>query len=168
MSDAHRTLEFGPLREDDLKGVLELNQHWVPHVGPLERDSLDALLAMADLAVGVHDAGHLKGFVLAIGPDSPYTSPNYRWFSERHELFLYVDRVAVAPSAQRTGLGRSLYGMVIDRARSIGAGVVCAEVNLDPPNPESQDFHARMGFVEVGRQWTYGDTVEVQLLELAL
>ena len=30
----------------------------------------------------------------------------------------------------------------------------------------SLERHAALGFVEVGRQWTYGDTVEVQLLQL--
>lgn len=29
--------------------------------------------------------------------------------------------------------------------------VVCCDVNLDPPNPASDSFHAGFGFAEVGR-----------------
>lgn len=38
------------------------------------------------------------------------------------------------------------------------------EVNVDPPNPGSLRFHDRLGFTEVGRQATKGDTVTVALL----
>lgn len=110
----------------------------------------------------------LAGFVIAMAAGAGYGSPNYRFFAGRHHRFTYVDRVAVAPGARGVGVGRALYDAVIDHARRSGSPVMCAEVNLEPPNPGSQGFHAAYGFVEVARQWTCGDTVEVQLLELAL
>ena len=61
-------------------------------------------------------------------------------------------------------MGRALYEAAFERAASAGAVEVTCEVNVEPPNPDSQAFHARLGFVEVGRQWTYDDTVQVQLL----
>ena len=63
-----------------------------------------------------------------------------------------------------TIVGRALYEAAFERAASAGAVEVTCEVNVEPPNPDSQAFHARLGFVEVGRQWTYDDTVQVQLL----
>ena len=105
------------------------------------------------------------GFVIVMGPGADYRSPNYRFFSERHELFTYVDRIAVAPAAQGRGVGRLLYDLVVGHAARQGSPFVCAEVNLEPPNPDSLAFHHSMGFVDAGTQWTYDDTVQVQLLE---
>jgi predicted GNAT superfamily acetyltransferase len=156
----------GSIGAADLDDVLALNQSWVPHVGSLDRAGLGALLSQAvhtEVVRGV--AGELLGFLVALGPGAAYTSPNYLWFAERHERFLYVDRLAVSPDAQGQGVGRRLYEAAAGAAARLGAPVVCCEVNLVPPNPDSQRFHATLGFVEVGRQWTYGDTVEVQLLE---
>lgn len=154
-----------PLDDADLDEVLVLNELWVPHVGHLERSALESLLADAALALAARSGDRLDAFVIVLGAGADYASPNYRWFAQRHDRFTYVDRVAVADSARGTGIGRRLYEAVADHARSTAAGPVCAEVNLDPPNPGSLAFHERMGFEPVGRQWTYGDTVEVQLLE---
>ncbi|MCB1270134.1 MAG: GNAT family N-acetyltransferase [Microthrixaceae bacterium] len=168
MTDGPAAPRLRSLAESDLDEVLQLNQRWVPHVGSLRFDSLAELVDLAELAVGAFADGELAGFVVVLGPGAGYASPNYRYFSGRHRLFTYVDRIAIAPRAQGTGLGRVLYEGVVDHARGVGSPVVCAEVNLDPPNPGSQAFHERLGFVEVGRQWTYDDTVQVQMLELVL
>jgi predicted GNAT superfamily acetyltransferase len=45
---------------------------------------------------------------------------------------------------------------------------VTCEVNLDPPNPESLAFHARLGFARVGEQETKGGSVTVALLAAEL
>ena len=158
-----------PLEEADLDDVLALNQRWVPHVGSATRDGLAGIAAVCSLTLVARSAdGALAGFVMVLAPHADYHSPNFRFFSERSDDFRYVDRIAVDPSAQGTGLGRRLYGAVFAHAVGSGAGRVNAEVNLEPPNPGSQAFHAALGFVEVGRQWTYDDTVRVQLLERPL
>jgi predicted GNAT superfamily acetyltransferase len=155
--------------------VLELNQHWVPHVGPVTREQLISLVEQADLALVVEHSRAdgsrgLDGFVVVMAPGADYSSPNYRYFEDRLAAgtapgpFRYVDRIAVSPAAQGAGVGRLLYEAVFELAADVGAAEVTCEVNLEPPNPDSQAFHARMGFVEVGRQWNYGDTVQVQLL----
>ena len=127
-------------------------------------------MAECSLALVARDgAGALVGFVLVVPPGATYGSPNYRFFEQRAQRdrtggFRYVDRVAVAPDARGCGVGRRLYEAVADHARAAGAAEVTCEVNLVPPNPDSQAFHAALGFVEVGRQWTHGGTTLVQLL----
>lgn len=180
-----------PVRVDDdplVDAVYELNQRWVPHVGSVTRPELVRILGASTLALAAVpadpvdpvDAGdpvdrraerlQLDGFVIVMAPGADYASPNYRWFEARLSGgtapggFRYVDRVAVAPAAQGGGVGRLLYEAVVADARTAGAAEVTCEVNLDPPNPASQAFHRHLGFVEVGSQWTYDDTVEVQLL----
>jgi uncharacterized protein len=155
-----------PLDPSDLDDVLALNEQWVPHVATATPASLRAIVDECSLALVARDpAGALAGFVLVLAPGADYVSPNYRFFCERSDDFRYVDRIAVAPSAQGTGLGRSLYEAVFDHARRAGSPRVDAEVNLVPPNPDSQAFHAAMGFVEVGRQWIKDGTSQVQMLE---
>ncbi len=167
-------VELRPIDPTDtavLAAVLALNERWVPHVGSLTMDALVALLAQSDhalAAVGVD--GSLDGFLILVAPGATYASPNYRFFQSRLDAgdaagpFRYVDRIAVDPSTQGRGVGRALYDAAFQRAASAGAVEVTCEVNLEPPNPDSQAFHDRMGFTEVARQWTYGGTVQVQLL----
>lgn len=153
------------LVEADLDEVLDLNERSTPHVGSIDRERLELIVGECTLAVVARDVQGLAGFALVLGPGAAYDSPNYRWFAGRHDDFRYVDRIAVDPSRHRSGLGRQLYESVFEHARSVGAPLVACEVNLEPPNPVSRRFHGSLGFVEVGRQDTYGGAVVVQLLE---
>jgi uncharacterized protein len=144
--------------------VLDLNDRSTPHVGPVDRSRLASIVDECSLALVAVEGDDLAGFVLALGPGADYDSPNYRWFAERHDDFLYVDRIAVDPGRHRSGVGRMLYDAVFAHAGTTGAPLVTCEVNLEPPNPVSRRFHAELGFDEVGRQATYGGSVVVQLL----
>ena len=160
-------LVLGPLAAVDLDEVLELNERSVPHVGSVNRTRLAAIVGEARLAsVARSDDGALLGFVIALREGASYDSPNYRAFAERYERFLYVDRIAVAPSAHRGGLGRALYAEVFDVARSDDARRVTCEVNVVPPNPVSMAFHTSLGFTEVGRLVSPGGTVALLCAEL--
>lgn len=153
-----------PLRDDDLDAALALNNAAVPHVNELDIDRLTELRSLSSLAVAARLEGGFVGFALVMAPGVPYDSPNYRWFNERHDDVRYLDRIAVDPAARRAGVGSALYAAVFDHARTEGCPLVGCEVNLEPPNPGSRAFHRSLGFEEVGRQTTYGDTVVVQLL----
>ncbi len=157
-----------PISPADLSAVLELNQRWVPSVGSLTESSLEDLLDCASFtAAEFADEGTLCGFVIVLGPGANYASPNYRFFADRHESFTYVDRVAVNPDMRQSGLGTRLYRATAQWAIESGSPVVCCEVNLEPANPDSMAFHERLGFTEVGTQWTYDHTVRVRMLECA-
>lgn len=155
-----------PLRDaeyDDLPGVMALNESALPHVNHIERADLEWFLKHAEYFRVAGGAGALRAFLIGLGPGEAYRSPNYRWFHERYERFMYIDRVVVAADARGMGLGRSLYE---DLARRMAdrAACLCCEVNLRPANPGSLVFHRRLGFDEVGRQETDGGAKEVSLL----
>lgn len=80
-----------------------------------------------------------------------YDSPNFLWFKARYSRFLYVDRVVVDERARGQGLARALYAEAEAAARVNRERLVC-EINLDPPNPASDAFHEKLGFLPIGQQ----------------
>lgn len=151
-----------PATDDDLDALVELNNEAVPAVTPADRDHMARLLEWASLAWVVDDDGPVA-FVLLFEPGSDYPSPNYAWFVDTFERFLYIDRVVVAPSLRGGGIGGRLYEAVADEARRRGSVRVTAEVNLEPPNPGSSRFHRRHGFDAVG-VLRLGQDYEVEML----
>lgn len=134
----------------DFAAVLALNNAHTPHVNALSDEQFAWLATHAGYFRVAEDAEGLAGFVLCVPSGLvDYWSENYRWFTERFDRFLYLDRVVVAPRARRAGVGRALYA---DLHRTIAGAWprVTLEVNLRPPNPGSVAFHAAMGYVPVG------------------
>jgi len=151
------------VHEKDAPAIAALNNAAVPNVNALEQEALFGLAEMADYArVAVDDTGVL-GMMLAFGPGASYDSLNYRWFDERHDSFLYVDRVVVAESARGCGVGKRLYADLTAFAESRSDWLAC-EVNERPSNPGSMRFHEALGFRIVGRQETEGGTKSVALM----
>jgi len=136
----------------DLEGeagaaLLALNNAHAQELSWLEPGKLVAMVGEAFLArrVGRDDA-----LLIAFDQDAAYDSPNFLWFRERYDRFVYVDRIVVAQAARGRGLARALYETLFDAARAAGHVRVVCEVNSNPPNPASDAFHAGLGFVEVG------------------
>jgi predicted GNAT superfamily acetyltransferase len=96
--------------------------------------------------------GYLDAFLLAFDQDARYDSPNFLWFRSRYPRFVYVDRIAVAASARGRGCARRLYHDLFEHTRRAGHARIVCEVNSTPANPESDAFHAALGFVRVGRR----------------
>lgn len=128
--------------------LLALNNAHAAEVGALTEDAFARLIAVS-FRTRMTDGR--DAFLLALEQGADYASPNYRWFSERFARFAYVDRVVVAASARKKGVGRALYEDVIDAAIAAGHDTLACEVNFDPPNPVSDAFHASFGFAEIGR-----------------
>ena len=114
-----------------------------------------ARLTQLDLWSGYHRVAvvdnEVVGFLLAMTEASDYDGGNFRWFAERYNCFLYVDRIVIDRTAARRGIGSALYGDLIQFAETLACSALCCEINVSPPNPVSHAFHARFGFKEVGR-----------------
>jgi predicted GNAT superfamily acetyltransferase len=149
-----------PITGEDRDAVLAWNARHVELLAPMDAARLDQLLAWTDAGCIISHEGTDVGFLLTFAAGTAYDSSNYRWFSERHERFLYLDRIVVDPAARRSGIASRVYDAVEERARELGP-VLCLEVNLDPPNEPSLAFHRGRGFTEVGQETAHGHLVSL-------
>jgi uncharacterized protein len=109
--------------------------------------------------------GAVVGIFVGLAEGSEYASPNYRWFAARHDRFAYVDRIALEPVAQGIGIADEVYERFEMWAAATGRPVVCAEVNVEPPNPRSMRFHERRGFATVAEVAPYGTDERVAMVQ---
>jgi predicted GNAT superfamily acetyltransferase len=159
-----------PITPGDHAQVLAWNHAHVELLAPLDERRLVELLGWADLGSVITSGGRDVGFVLTFASGTAYDSANYRWFTEHAaasgwDTFYYLDRVVVDPSVRRAGIGTRVYDEIEERARR-RARVMCLEVNLDPPNEPSLEFHRRRGYVEVGQDSSTGHLVSLMVKEL--
>jgi len=145
--------------------IVALNNAHATELSWLDAKQLGVLLNQAFYARSI---GHAEAFLLAFDETAVYGSPNYLWFRERYPRFVYIDRVVVSPAARRRGHAQRLYADLSQRAAAGRHSVICCEVNLDPPNPASDAFHAALGFTEVGRAALHGRGKTVRYLILPI
>ena len=153
----------------DFAAILALNEAFVAVLSPLDGERLARLHAQAALHRVIEQDGRITAFLLAFREGADYDSPNYQWFSQRHARFLYVDRVVVAGDTQARGAGSRLYLDVYARASRDDVPLITWEFDIEPPNPASERFHAKLGFCEIGRQQLDSGrkTVSLQALDVA-
>ncbi len=136
------------LSREDFAWVIALGNANQVETGPLDEDRLTLLVGASYLSqVAEPDLGFLITFI----PTSTYDSPNFVWFVERMANFVYVDRIVVAAHARGQGIARRFYEGLFASAEAEGYEQVVCEVNSDPPNPISDQFHAALGFTPVGQ-----------------
>lgn len=153
------------LAERDLPRVLELNAASVQELSPLDESRLALILSFAHRSLVIEHEDEVAGFAIAIAPGRPYDSLNYTTLSEMFESFLYLDRIAVADSARRQGLGAALYDAMESFAAPFGR-MVC-DVNIEPRNDASLAFHRARGYREVG-ELNHGEVKTVALMSKEL
>jgi uncharacterized protein len=151
--------------EADRPRLLQLNAESVQMLSELDQHRLEFILSLARRSLVAELDGAVAGFAIAIARGTAYDSDNYRWFSERYERFLYLDRIAVDATARRHGLGGALYEAMEATAAPLGR-MVC-EVNVEPLNEVSLAFHRARGYQEVGRL-AHGTVRTVALLSKEL
>jgi hypothetical protein len=145
--------------------ALALNNAHATELSFLEPARFALLVRGAFLACRI---GDIEALLLAFDQNADYDSPNFLWFRERYPRFVYVDRIVVVPEARGRGHARCLYDELFEQARRRGHDQVVCEVNTQPSNPASDAFHARLGFVEVGRAVLPGGAKAVRYLRRAL
>lgn len=147
----------------DLDAVLSLNQSEVPNVGGVDLEKMRWFAANASYFRVVTSKDELAAYLVGFRPGTGYTSPNYLWFCENYDDFAYVDRIAVAKFARRSGIASRLYDdFAAAMPRSVG--IMTCEVNVRPPNESSMTFHQRLGFKQVGSLESAGGGKEVAML----
>lgn len=133
----------------DTPQVLRLHDESVEVLSEMDEERLQLILSLARRSLVAEVDGEVVGFALALAQGTSYDSDNYRWFSERYERFLYLDRIAISAAHRRHGLGGALYEAMEATAAAYGR-MVC-EVNVEPANEVSLAFHRARGYREVGR-----------------
>jgi predicted GNAT superfamily acetyltransferase len=129
--------------------VLALNDYSVAVLSPLDDAALAQLITQSSVHVVVEVAGQVVAFLLAVGPKSTYESINYQWFNRHYSTFLYVDRIVVHHDYRAQRLGQQLYEYLTQWALEQGYPQLCAEIDIQPPNLASLQFHDKWGFVAV-------------------
>ncbi|KLU01162.1 Acetyltransferase, GNAT family [Rhodopirellula islandica] len=152
---------------EDSAAVVELNEAVVALTSPMDAERFATLHALSSLKLAAEIDGRLAGFLLAIPAGAAYDNGNFQWFSERHDHFVYIDRVVVSNEFRGLGIGRVLYSRAFDEAKRLGALNICAEIDFEPANQPSLRFHESAHFVAIGtRLLDSGKTVSMQIRSL--
>lgn len=134
------------IRDEDVDGVLKLNNASIPAVNELTKTELENILKMSQKSWIVERDGVVAAALLTLESGESYQSDNYTWLDNQFDNYCYVDRIMVDVQAKRNGLGKQLYDMLETYAKAIRAEVLLCEVNIEPPNPQSLSFHNDLGW----------------------
>lgn len=144
-------LEIRDATVEDLEAITELANALIPTTTYTWREALETLDERAEWFAAREASGSpvlvatIDGEVVGWASYGDFRDtkrmPGYR-FTVEHTVHVRAGRWG-------HGIGRALVVALVDRARQAGMRVMVAAV--DSSNVGSIEFHARMGFVEVGR-----------------
>ena len=138
------------LNEAQFRSIYDLNQANTPEVGSLESiQHLKQLIEFSSYNLLVLKEDEIVGYIICMREGSAYGSENYKFFTQRLKKFLYVDRVAIDEQHRRAGLGQAIYEDIFAQAISDSLPIAL-EVNTQPVNQPSLNFHEKMGFDQIG------------------
>jgi predicted GNAT superfamily acetyltransferase len=137
---------------DNPYALLEFNNAAVPDIGELTISKAQWLVDHAALPGLATLDGRPAGMVVVLSDTAGYDSDFYRWFTERYDNFLYIDRIIVANWARGQGVAKHLY-QTIEQAAQDKKMAVVADVYSEPPNVASLHLHLTRGFQSIGAQY---------------
>ena len=138
------------LNEAQFQSIYDLNQANTPEVGSLESiQHLKQLIEFSSYNLLALKEDEIVGYIICMREGSAYGSENYKFFTQRLKKFLYVDRVAIDEQHRRAGLGQAIYEDIFAQAISDSLPIAL-EVNTQPVNQPSLNFHEKMGFDRIG------------------
>ena len=152
MNSKYKLLSFPESNKNEarLQSIYDLNQANTPEVGSLESmKHLKQLVQFSSYNLLVLCNYEIVGFIICMREGSAYGSENYKFFSKRLKKFLYVDRVAIDERHRRAGLGKAIYEDIFTHASNENLPIAL-EVNTQPVNQPSLNFHEKMGFDRIG------------------
>ena len=158
---------LSPPYADDLFGrLVALNN---AHAADLSWKSPEDFALLLNAASHVRAEPQGLALIVAMHEGCIYDNPNFAWHARRFQRFYYIDRVVVSGGARGRGLARQLYDDLETVARAEGRQRLVCEINAEPPNPQSDAFHQKLGFEPVGEQFleNYGRTVRYWSRELS-
>ena len=145
-----QTFSIDSNNEVQLQSIYDLNQANTPEVGSLESmQHLKQLIEFSAYNLLVLKEDEIVGFIICMREGAAYGSENYKFFTKRLKKFLYVDRVAIDEQHRRAGLGKAIYEDIFVQAISDSLPIAL-EVNTQPVNQPSLNFHEKMGFDRIG------------------
>ena len=147
----------------DFNDILQLNAAEVKWTSPLDMARLTQLHEYSDFHKVITVDGKVAAFLLVMSEQTAYDSPNYLWFENNCEDFMYVDRIVVSAEYAGHKLGSQLYQDLFETAKRRGLKYITCEYNLIPINKPSEFFHRRFGFQEVATQWLENNAKQVSL-----
>ena len=151
MSPKYKLHTFSSSRDNEaqLQAIYDLNQANTPEVGSLESiQYLKQLIDFSAYNLLILKEDDIVGFIICMREGSAYSSENYKFFTKRLKKFLYVDRVAIDERHRRAGLGKAIYEDIFAQARKDNLPIAL-EVNTQPVNQPSLNFHEKMGFDKI-------------------
>jgi len=155
-------------RPADIPAIVAINAAGRPGAYPLTPETMAATLTDAPYVVVAALDGRAVGYMIGYTAGDVCEGDEFGWFRAHMPRFLYIDQIAVAPHARRGRVGARLYAHATSHARVHAIPALVCDINLDPPNPASLRFHARLGFQEVGEIATHdGRTVSLQRKDLS-
>lgn len=139
------------IEAEDLDAVWALNNSAGCSIVPIDRERMRQLFDVARYFRVAHYNGELAGFQIALSPEAGYDSPNFLWFREHFENFLYIDRIVIDSRFRRHGIGRVFYADVLSFAE-VRYPILTCEVFIEPRDDVALVFFGTNGFQEVGQQ----------------
>ena len=155
--------QIRPVEIDDYLRIVDINASEVLHTSPMDLRQLHLIAAIACYLKVAVVSGQIAGFLMALRDHVTYQNANYKWFADRLDEYIYVDRIVVAVEYTGLKIGSLLYSDLFAYARLNGITNVTCEYNIAPPNLASAAFHKKFGFAELGTQWVAGGAKLVSL-----
>ena len=149
--------------EADFPEILALNAKVSQFTSPLAMDRLTSMHSVASYRKVACIDGDIVGFLIAMRAGDAYENPNFKWFTARHDLFVYVDRVVVSEACAGMKLGSLFYRDLFGYAQANDLALVACEYYIKPPNERSRHFHNKFGFEQVGVRVIEGTGNEVSM-----
>ncbi|HVZ63627.1 MAG TPA: GNAT family N-acetyltransferase [Lacunisphaera sp.] len=142
-----------PLAPRDHAALLRINAANVPDVTLITATDLAQLLRFDGLHLVAVDAlDAVLAYLLSFPSASAYDDEEIGHLRRLVPApFHCVAQVAVDAAHRGRGIGRHFHATVARLARRRGVRTVCTDVNLDPPNHASLEFHRRLGFTPSGQ-----------------